>query len=331
MKTAFCKLFGVEHPIVLAPMAGVVSEALVAEVSNAGGLGLAPLWHVSPDQLRASVKEIKRLTDKPFGVNLNMDFPSLDHLNACLDEGVEVISLFWQPPGDFLRRAKEGGAKVIYSAGHAADAKAAENAGADAICAQGWEAGGHVRGTVGSMALIPAVADAVEAAPVIATGGIADGRGLAAAMALGASAAWIGTRFLASKEALTHPEYLAALLAASENDTEHYDDLYDIGWPDAPHRTLKNKTSRMWHDAGRPKLGSRPGEGDVLAKTTAGAAVLRYQSKTPSTDVEGDITELSMWSGQGVSLVREVKPARDIVQEIVDEAKSVLQSASRIV
>lgn len=330
MKTDFCKLFGVAYPIVLAPMAGVVSERLVAEVSNAGGLGLAPLWHVSANQLRTSVKDIKRLTDKPFGVNLNMEFPSLDHLNVCLDEGVEVISLFWQPPGEFLQRAKDGGAKVIYSAGNATDAKAAVEQGADAICAQGWEAGGHVRGTVGSMALIPAVADAVGDVPVIAAGGIADGRGLAAALTLGASAAWIGTRFLAAKEALTHPDYLAALLDASEDDTEHYNDLYDIGWPAAPHRALKNKTSRMWHDAGRPRLGTRPGEGDVLAKTKTGADVLRYQSKTPSTYIEGNITELSMWSGQGVSLVKDVQPARDIVHQILDETKEILQRTARL-
>ncbi|PUB09486.1 NAD(P)H-dependent flavin oxidoreductase [Yoonia sediminilitoris] len=325
MSTKFCDTFGIEHPVVLAPMAGVASDALVAAVSNAGGLGLTPLWHVSTDDLRTSVRNIKQLTDKPFGVNLNMDFPSLEHLDACLEEEVEVISLFWRPPGEFLARAKAGGAKVVYSAGDAADAKAAAELGADAICAQGWEAGGHVRGTVGSMALIPAVVDAVGDIPVVAAGGIADGRGLAAALSLGASAVWVGTRFLAAAEANVHPDYLSHLLAASENDTAHFDDLFDIGWPDAPHRALNNSTTKMWEESGRLPLGQRPGEGDVVASTSTGGEVLRYQSKSPSGDLTGNVEAISMWAGQGVSMVKEVQSASDIVLEIVNEADATLQ------
>jgi len=325
MRTDFCKTFGIEHPVVLAPMAGVVSDALVAAVSNAGGLGLAAGWHVSTDELRKSVRNIRRLTDKPFGVNLNMDFPSMEHLDACLEEGVEIISLFWQAPGAFLAHAQSGGAKVIYSAGDAADAKVVADLGADAICAQGWEAGGHVRGTVGSMALIPAIVDAVGDVPVVAAGGIADGRGLAAALSLGASAVWVGTRFLAAAEANVHPDYLSHLLASSENDTAHFDDLFDIGWPDAPHRALKNSTSQMWEDAGRPALGHRPGEGDVVASSVNGNEVLRYQSKSPSADLTGNVEAISMWAGQGVSMVKEVQPACDIVNDIVNEAKVALE------
>lgn len=325
MKASFCRSFGIEHPVVLAPMAGVVSDSLVAAVSNAGGLGMAPLWHVSVSDLRKSVRSIKQMTDKPFGVNLNMEFPSMEHLDACLEEGVGIISLFWQPPGEFLAHAQLGGAKVIYSAGDAADARAAVDIGADAICAQGWEAGGHVRGKVGSMALIPAIVDAVGDVPVLAAGGIADGRGLAAALSLGASAAWIGTRFLAAAEANVHPDYLSHLLAASENDTAHFDDLFDLGWPDAPHRALKNSTSRMWEESGCPPLGQRPGEGDVIASTGQGVDVLRYQSKSPSSDLTGNIEAVSMWAGQGVSLVREVQSAGDIVRDILKEAKLTLE------
>ena len=325
MRTDFCKSFGIEYPVVLAPMAGVVSDDLVAAVSNAGGLGLAALWHVSVDELRKSVRTIKQLTDKPFGVNLNMEFPSMEHLDACLEEGVDVISLFWKAPGEFLAHAQSGGAKVIYSAGDAADAKVAADLGADAICAQGWEAGGHVRGTVGSMALIPAIVDAVGDVPVVAAGGIADGRGLAAALSLGASAVWVGTRFLAASEANVHPDYLTRLLASSENDTAHFDNLFDIGWPNAPHRALKNSTSHMWEDAGKPDFGQRPGEGDVIASSATGGDVLRDQSKSPSADLTGNVEAVSMWAGQGVSMVKEVQPARDIVRDIVDEAKVALE------
>ena len=325
MQKGFCETFGIEHPVVLAPMAGVVTDALVAAVSNAGGLGLAPLWHVNADELRKSVRNIKQLTDKPFGVNLNMEFPSLEHLEACLEEGVEVISLFWQVPGEFLAHAQSGGAKVIYSAGDAADAKVVANLGADAICAQGWEAGGHVRGNVGSMALVPAIVDAVGDVPVIAAGGIADGRGLAAALSLGASAVWVGTRFLAAVEANIHPDYLSHLLASSENDTAHFENLFDIGWPDAPHRALKNSTSQMWENAGRPDFGQRPGEGDVVASSAIGGDVLRYQSKSPSADLIGSVEATSMWAGQGVSMVKKVQPAHDIVRDIVDGAKVALE------
>lgn len=323
MQTRFCSEFGIEFPVILAPMAGVVPDELVAAVSNAGGLGLAPLWGLDPEALKTSIRNIKGLTDKPFGVNLNMDFPSMAQLDTCLEEGVEIISLFWQPPGEFLTRAKAGGAKVIYSAGDARDAKAAVDLGADAICAQGWEAGGHVRGTVSTMALVPAVVDAVGDIPVIAAGGIADGRGLAAALALGASAVWVGTRFLAAKEASIHPEYVSRLLAASENDTVHSDDLYDIGWPNAPHRTLRNSTHEMWESAGRPPLGKRPGEGDVLAKSERGD-VVRYQSVSPGANLAGDIEALSMWAGQGVSMVRKVQSAQEIVHELMREARAVL-------
>ncbi|WP_299988105.1 nitronate monooxygenase family protein [uncultured Ruegeria sp.] len=325
MRTEFCRTFGIDYPVVLAPMAGVVSDALVAAVSNAGGLGLAPLWHIDADELRKSVRNIKKLTDKPFGVNLNMDFPSIEHLDICLEEGVEVISIFWKAPGDMLAHAKSGGAKVIYTAGDAADAKAVADLGADAICAQGWEAGGHVRGTVGSMALIPAIVDAVGHIPVVAAGGIADGRGLAAALSLGASAVWVGTRFLAASEAYVHTDYLSHLLAASENDTAYFDNLFNIDWPNAPHRVLKNSTTQMWENAGRPQSGQRPGEGDVVAFSEKKGHVLRYQSKTPSADLTGDVEAISMWAGQGVSMVRKVQPAGDIVREIVIEAKEALE------
>ncbi|WP_372580641.1 nitronate monooxygenase [Ruegeria hyattellae] len=210
----FCSEFAVKKPIVLAPMAGVVTPELVAAVSNAGGLGLAPLWQVDVDELRLSIKTISRLTPNPFGVNLNMDFPSMEHLDACLESGVSIISLFWHMNEEYVRKAKSAGAKVIFTAGSAKDAEYAVQVGVDAICAQGWEAGGHVRGTVGTMALVPAVKDAVGDVPVIAAGGIADGRGIAAAFALGASAVWVGTRFLSAFEAQAHPEYLKRLFCS---------------------------------------------------------------------------------------------------------------------
>jgi NAD(P)H-dependent flavin oxidoreductase YrpB (nitropropane dioxygenase family) len=324
MTTAFCRSFDIDHPVVLAPMGRVGPPELVAAVSNAGGLGLAPLWTDDPDTMRVGIRRIKALTDKPFGVNLNMDFRNEAQLEVCLEEGVKVISLFWGDTGDFVDRAKAGGAKVIITTGTAASARQAVALGADAICAQGWEAGGHVEGTVSTMALVPAVADAVGDVPVIAAGGIADGRGLAAALALGASAVWVGTRFLAAAEAAVHPIYLERLLAASEDDTGHYDDLYDLVWPNAPHRALKNSTSAMWNAAGRPPLGQRPQEGEVLAHRPDGVAIPRYASAVAFADLEGEIEPLPLWAGQGVALVTKVQPAAEILHEMVDQAKTII-------
>ena len=158
--------------------------------------------------------------------------------------------------------------------------------------AQGWEACGHVYGSVDTMALVPMVIDRVAPVPVIAAGGIADGRGLAAAMALGAAGAWIGTRLLASDEAVIHPRYRDRLLAAGETDTV-YGTLFDIGWPDAPHRTLQNKTIEAWEAAGRPPPGKRPREGVVVAKSPEGK-IVAYQAHTPGADDDGDIDALSL-------------------------------------
>ena len=206
---------GIDIPIVLAPMGGAVAPRLAAAVSNAGGLGTLPLWRTEIETLRRAVQKTRSLTSKPFAVNLNMEFPQAERLDACLEEKVPVISFFWRDPGELVKRAKAGGAVVMYTVGNADDARRAVDIGVDVVVAQGWEAGGHVRGTVATLPLVPAVVDAVGDTPVIAAGGIADGRGMAAALALGAAGVWVGTRFLASEEVSIHPEYQRRILAAS--------------------------------------------------------------------------------------------------------------------
>ena len=223
-----------------------------------------------------------------------------ERLAICVEEGVAVVSFFWGQAGPLISQAHRGEAKVLHTVASSQEARVAVSHGADVIVAQGWEAGGHVYGTVATMALVPAVVNSVAPVPVIAAGGIADGRGLAAAMALGASGAWIGTRFLASEEAAIHPRYRELLFEASESDT-HYGTLFDVGWPDVPHRTLRNKTVEDWEAAGRPPTGVRPREGEVHARSPQGD-VVAYQSDTPGRDYVGDIDALSLWSGQGVGL-----------------------------
>jgi nitronate monooxygenase len=182
---------------------------------------------------------------------------------------------------------------------------------------------------VATMPLIPAVVDAVSPTPVVAAGGIADGRGLAAALALGAAGVWIGTRFLASDEAAIHPRYREVLLQANETDTVYLDNLFDIRWPNAPHRTLRNQTVRTWEAAGRPSSGDRPGEGDVIGISRSSGPIVRYQSYTPGADAEGEIDAMSLWAGQSVGLVTKTQPAGDIVREIAEQARFIIQQLPR--
>jgi len=329
MRTPLCQRLGIEVPIIQAPMGGAVGPALVAAVSNAGGLGMLVPWRADLDTVRQQIRETRALTRHPFGVNLNLEFPQEERLAVCLEEGVPVISFFWRDPSALVPRAKASGAVVLHSVGSVPEARRAIEGGIDVVVAQGWEAGGHVRGTVATLPLIPAVIDAVSPTPVIAAGGVADGRGLAAVLALGAGAAWIGTRFLASSEAAIHPHYRDRVLQASAADTVYLDNLFDRGWENAPHRVLRNRTVERWEAAGRPALGQRPGEGEVIARSSAGASVVRYQSYTPGAGTEGEVEELPMWVGQSVGLVSKVQPAAEIVREIVDEADTILRRLGR--
>jgi NAD(P)H-dependent flavin oxidoreductase YrpB (nitropropane dioxygenase family) len=324
VQTAFTKLMGVELPIVQAPMGGASCPALAAAVSNAGGLVMLALsWH-GPDALRNEIRQTRALTDAPFGVNLVLAFPQEDRLAACLAEGVSLVSFFWGDPAPFVRRVHDAGARVATTVTSAHEAQEAVEAGVDVLVAQGWEAGGHVRGEVATLPLVAAITAALPRTPVLAAGGVADGRSVAAMLTLGAAGAWIGTRFLASHEAAIHPDYRERLLAAAETDTA-YTRLFDVGWPDAPHRVLRNSTLTEWERAGGTAAGSRPGEGEVLATSSRGR-LLRYASTTPGPDAVGDIEALSLWAGQGVGLIRRLEPAAAIVQELAQDTAAALQA-----
>lgn len=306
-------------------MGGAVGPNLVAAVCEAGGFGTIPLWGGSHENVREGIKHVRALTNRNFAVNLNLSFSYEEKLHACIENEVFAVSLFWGMEPAAIETAKRGGLVVMSTVGNAEEARIAADAGADIIVAQGWEAGGHVWGNVATMALVPAVVDAVSV-PVVAAGGIADGRGMAAALMLGASGVWVGTRFLASKEATIHQEYRQQILAASEDQTEWYRDLYDVNWANAPHRTLVNSTSNNWKAAGSPETGSRPGEQEAIGYGPDGDVVVRYQCRTPGPETTGDVAAMSLWSGQGVALVRETMPAAEIVEEIYRDAKQVIQS-----
>jgi NAD(P)H-dependent flavin oxidoreductase YrpB (nitropropane dioxygenase family) len=320
MDTAFTRALGIELPIVQAPMGGATCPALAAAVSEAGGLGMLALsWHPL-EAARAEIRATRALTGRPFGINLVLAFPQDERLEACLEAGVRLVSFFWGDPAPFVGRVHAAGALAAATVASAEEARRAVDAGVDVIVAQGWEAGGHVRGEVATLPLVRAVVRAVgPQTPVLAAGGIADGHGLAAALALGAAGAWVGTRFLAAEEAAIHADYRRRLFAADETATAHTS-LFDVGWPDAPHRVLRNSTLSAWEAAGRPAAGARPGEGEVLASAGRGRLV-RYGAATPGPDAEGDIEALSLWAGQGVACVTAASPAAAIVRELADEAR----------
>jgi NAD(P)H-dependent flavin oxidoreductase YrpB (nitropropane dioxygenase family) len=237
---------------------------------------------------------------------------------------VKIISLFWGAPDSYIKTSHEAGALVMHSVGSVAEAREAVSAGADVIVAQGWEAGGHVRGTVSTLSLVPVVVDAVAPTPVVAAGGIADGRGVAAVLVLGASGAWLGTRFVACEEALAHHAYKQKILAADADDTV-YSSLFDVGWPNAPHRTLRNSTVEMWEKAGRPPTGERPNEGEVVAHRKDGTAVLRYSSNMPLETMQGNTERMAQYAGQSVGLVKDIRPAATIVRDLMRETEQVLE------
>ncbi|MEP6910608.1 MAG: nitronate monooxygenase [Actinomycetota bacterium] len=327
MRTVLCDLVGIEAPIVLAPMGGAVTPTLAAAVSNAGGLGMLPLTWTDPNEIVTVVDEMRRSTERPFGINLGLAWDQRERLASALAAGVPVVSFFWGDASAVMGEAHDARAIVFVTVGTAEEARAAAAAGADVVVAQGWEAGGHVWGTVSTLALVPRVVDAVAPVPVVAAGGIADGRGLAAVLALGAAGAWVGTRFLATPEAAIHPDYRRRILAAGEADT-FYGTLFDRGWPDAPHRALRNSTVEAWEQAGQPASGSRPGEDDEPASRSDGSPINRYASSTPTAGMAGDVEPLPHWAGQGVGLVTREESAAEIVRSLVVEAEAVLRSVS---
>jgi len=310
--TPVCELLGIEQPIVQAPMAAI--PGLAAAVSNAGALGMLTLtWS---DDAGAVVRETAAQTTRPFGGNLILIDDQHHRLDQALAAGLRIVSFMWGDPSGYIGPVHDAGGIVMHTVGTAEEARRSVASGADVIVAQGREAGGHVWGTIGTLPLVPAVVDAVAPVPVIAAGGIGDARGVAAVLALGAQAAWLGTRFLLAEEMPIHDDYRRRLIAAAETDAQLYPNLYEVGWPDSPHRALRNSTATAWEAAGRPPLAQRPGAGDVIAHFASGEAIVRYEPAPPMAGTTGDIEALSMWAGQGVALARERQSAADIVAEL---------------
>jgi enoyl-[acyl-carrier protein] reductase II len=303
----------------------IVSPELAAAVSNAGGLGLVSWGVLPPPMLRQLISRMRELTDKPFGVNVILHFPVEEHIEVCIEERVPVLSFFWGDPSPHVARAHAAGVKVIHQIGSVEAAKQSAAAGVDLIIAQGVEAGGHIAGEISTMALVPRVVDEVSPTPVAAAGGIADARGLVAALSLGAEAVVLGTRFLATEESAAHAVYKQKVIETAETGTVRTT-LFGGMWPHAPHRALRTPFVEQWLPEEARGSEQRPDEPVIGQTTLAGeqVPVTRFMSLPPSTSASGEIESMSMLAGQGVGLVREIKPAAEVVRELVEGAREII-------
>lgn len=332
LRTRLCDMLGIELPVIGAPMGFVSGPELAAAVSNAGGLGIMSFGPNPPDLLRRRIDRLRQLTDRPFGVNVvlanfrGVTVPVDDLVNVCLEERVPVLSFFAGDPRRFVAAAHAAGVKVFHQVGGVQAAHAAARAGVDVVIVQGSEAGGHNESTVGLSAIIPRVVDTIAPTPVVAAGGIGDGRGLVAALALGAEAVSIGTRLIATHEATAHPHYKERLISAGAEDTERTT-LFGWEWPDAPHRVLRTAFVERWRGQEARGQAGRPDEPVIGATRIGGqpSPVLQFMGFPPSADASGDIDAMALYAGQGVGLVDAVKPAAVVVRELVEQARQVIE------
>jgi NAD(P)H-dependent flavin oxidoreductase YrpB (nitropropane dioxygenase family) len=330
LHTPLCDLLGIRYPILCAPMGWLTGPELVAAVCNAGGLGILGAGALPPELLRTRIRRVRELTSHPFGVNLILSRPSEERARVCFEERVALLSLFWGDPTDHTKRAHELGLKTCIQVGSVAAAEQAARAGVDFVIAQGMEAGGHTHGEVSTMVLIPQVVDALNGTPVAAAGGIADARGLIAALALGAQGAVLGTRFLASKEALAHPRYQELVLAAGSEDTVRTT-LFGGGWPHAPHRVLHTAFVREWLPQEARGNEGRADE-PVLGQSVLGEETLqlhRFMVLPPNTDTRGEIESMALYAGQSAGLIDRIEPAGEIIGRLVSEAIDILRERLR--
>jgi enoyl-[acyl-carrier protein] reductase II len=317
MRTRLTDVLGVEHPVMLAGMGGVSYSRLVAAVSEAGGFGCMGASTMESKEMVDEIRAVRQLTDKPFGVDLLTAMPDrlLDDVAALIREGAAVFAAGLGVPRDVIELCHESNVLVLSMCGKVRHATAAVEAGCDIVVAQGTEAGGHT-GQVATMALVPQVVDAVgKRVPVVAAGGIFDGRGLAAALALGADGVWIGTRFIATPEARSVPGYKEALIATAEDGT-----AISRAFTGKTLRAVANETTRHY-EAHPEEL--KPFPDQLLTSTAAG-----YMNLGGNDHSNVDPDRECYPAGQGTGAIHELVPAGELVHRIVEEAENALARAA---
>ncbi len=306
MKTKITELLGIQYPVIQGGMAWIAEYHLAAAVSNAGGLGIIGAASAPPETVREQIREVRKRTDRPFGVNVMLMNPNAQQVaQVVIEEGVPAVTTGAGNPAKFIPMWKQAGIRVIPVVASAAMAKMMERAGADAVVAEGMEAGGHI-GELTTMALVPQVADAVDI-PVIAAGGIADARGFAAAFMLGAQAVQMGTRFVTAAESIAHANYKERIVKAKDIDSE-----VTGRSTGHPIRVLRNQMSRDYLKM--EKEGASLEELEVLTLGSLRKAVM-----------DGDVKGGSLMAGQIAGLIRQENTCKEIIEEITGQAEKLLK------
>ncbi len=307
IKTKLCDILDIKHPIIQGGMAWIATGELAAAVSQAGGLGIIGAGNAPADVVRAEIKKVKEVTDKPFGVNVMLLSPYVDEvMEIIIEEKVPVVTTGAGNPGKYIKALKEIGAKIIPVVPSVALAKRMTRLGVDAIIAEGNEAGGHI-GQLTTMPLIPQIVEAVDI-PVIAAGGVADGSGLAAILSLGAVGAQIGTRFICATECIAHDNYKEAILKARDRDA-----VVTARSTGHPVRNLKNKLTRQ--------ISKMEAEG-VAKEELEKLGIGRLQRAV----IDGDVDEGTVMAGQVAGMVSKIEPAQEIIEDIVTGAVEVINA-----
>ena len=317
MQTPWTDLLEIEHPVMLAGMGGVSYHHLVAAVSEAGGFGTLGAGAMSPDRLLSEIRAAKQLTSRPFGVDLLTALPAqmLDSVDVLIDEDVPVFVAALGVPREVIQRCHEHNVLVVNMCGKVRHAVAAIEAGCDLVVAQGTEAGGHT-GTVATMPLVPQIVDAVAGrVPVVAAGGIFDGRGLAASLMLGAAGVWVGTRFIATPEARSAPGYKDALIRTPEDGT-----VISRAFTGKTLRAVRNKTTQYYEE--HPEE-LKPFPDQMLVSTSGGFLHLPQGDDATGVDPDRECYP----AGQGIGAIHDLVPAGELVGRFIAEAETALDAA----
>jgi nitronate monooxygenase len=316
---ALTTMFGLTYPIFEAPHGRATSPNLAIAVSNAGAMGaLASL--ASPDETHRAVSKVRAATKGPFVVNFILARETT-WLKDALDAGAPIVQFSWgMPTKEMLSAVRAAGAKLGMQVTSAESARAALDLGADYLVCQGTEAGGHVQANQGLYEALPIVLMEARQIPVVASGGIGNGKGIRKALLAGASGAMLGTRFVATIESNAHPVYKHEIINAHAKDAV-LTNCFQDGWPNAPHRALRNRTFIMWDAAGCPPAGKRPGDGDVLATGSDGRKVHRYFATSPDQGLEGAIAECALFAGLSVEFVKDLPGAGELVERLWRECE----------
>lgn len=329
LKTRITEQHGLRVPFVNAGMAFIATAPLVRAVCQAGGMGMLGSAAMPPDVMQAAIRDIKAIDPACFGVDIIARFCGIEHIEVCVAEKVPVVVFFWDDaPEEWLSRLQSAGSRIWFQVGSVDEAKGALRRGAQGLVVQGSEAGGHNRAAAASFSLLPAVIDAVPSLPVVAAGGIADGRTVAAALALGADAVWVGTRLLASFEAYAHPQYKDRVVAAGVEDTARHL-IFGPEFPDASTRGLRNRIVREWErrddpppyktvpDSELPVIGQARLYGQQVP-------MKRFCGFPPTPEFTGDLDEMSLLAGESVGQTKRMMSAADIIDEMMSGAEALI-------